>query len=53
MMKGKMAFGCNRFKEGCSFKINFEFGGKKLSDKQIQVLIQKKKTQRIKGFTIN
>ena len=41
MMKGKTAFGCNRFKEGCSFKINFEFGGKKLSDKQIQLLIQK------------
>jgi DNA topoisomerase-3 len=53
MMKGKTAFGCNRFKEGCSFKINFEFGGKKLSDKQIQVLLQKKKTPGIKGFTIN
>ena len=53
MIKGKTAFGCNRFKEGCSFKINFEYGGKKLSDKQIQVLIQKKKTPSIKGFTIN
>ena len=53
MMKGKTAFGCNRFKEGCHFKINFEFGGKKLSDKQIQILIQKKKTPSIKGFTIN
>jgi len=53
MMKGKTAFGCNRFKEGCSFKISFEFGGKKLSDKQIQVLIQKKKTPSIKGFTIH
>ena len=53
MMKGKTAFGCNRFKEGCMFKINFEFGGKKLSDKQIEVLIQKKKTPSIKGFTIN
>jgi DNA topoisomerase III len=53
MMKGKTAFGCNRFKEGCSFKINFEFSGKKLTDKQIQVLIQKKKTPSIKGFTIN
>lgn len=53
MMKGKTAFGCSRFKEGCSFKINFEFGGKKLSDKQIQVLIQKKKTPSIKGFTID
>ncbi len=53
MIKGKSAFGCNRFKEGCNFKINFEFGEKKLSDKQIQALIQKKKTPSIKGFTIN
>ena len=35
------------------FKINFEFGGKKLSEKQIQVLIQKKKTPSIKGFVVN
>ncbi len=53
MIKGKTAFGCNRFKDGCSFKISFEFGGKKLSDKQIQTLIQKKKTPSVKGFLIN
>ncbi|MBI3518792.1 MAG: DNA topoisomerase 3 [Bacteroidetes bacterium] len=53
MIKGKTAFGCSHFKEGCSFRINFEFGEKKLSDKQIQALIQKKKTPSIKGFTIH
>ena len=53
MIKGKSAFGCNRFKEGCNFKINFEFGEKKLSDKHIQTLLQKKKSPSIKGFTIH
>jgi DNA topoisomerase-3 len=53
IMKGKSAYGCNRFKEGCQFKVNFEFGEKKLNEKQIQSLIQKRKTPSIKGFIIN
>lgn len=53
IMKGKTAYGCSAFKEGCNFKIDFEFGGKKLSDKQLFALIQKKKSPSIKGFTIN
>lgn len=53
IIKGKTAFGCSAFKDGCNFKIDFEFGGKKLSDKQLFTLIQKKKSPSIKGFTIN
>lgn len=53
IIKGKTAFGCTAFKEGCNFKINFEFGGKKLSEKQLFTLIQKKKSPSIKGFTVN
>jgi DNA topoisomerase-3 len=53
IMKGKNAYGCRQFKEGCHFKINFEFAEKKLSEKQIHTLIQKKKTPLIKGFSIN
>lgn len=53
IIKGKSAYGCSRFKEGCSFKVNFEFGEKKLNEKQIFALIQKKKTPSIKGFVIN
>ena len=50
IMQGKTAFGCNAFKDGCDFKISFEQFGKKLTDKQILALIEKKKTPKIKGF---
>jgi DNA topoisomerase-3 len=53
VIKGKYAYGCARFKDGCDFKISFEFGGKALSEKQIHTLIQKKKTPSIKGFIVN
>jgi DNA topoisomerase III len=53
IIKGKSAYGCSTFKDGCNFKIEFEFGGKKLSEKQLFTLIQKKKSPSIKGFTIN
>lgn len=48
IIKGKTAFGCSAFKDGCDFKINFEFGGKKLSEKQLFTLIQKRNLQALK-----
>lgn len=53
ILKGKTAFGCNAFKEGCTFRINFEQSGKTLTDKQILTLIEKGKTPKIKGILIN
>lgn len=53
VIKGKSAYGCSAFKEGCHFKIEFEFLGKKLSDAQLITLIKKGKTPLIKGFTID
>lgn len=50
MLKGKSAFGCSNFKNGCDFKIPFELMGKKLSDNQIIYLADKGKTAVIKGF---
>lgn len=50
IIKGKSAYGCSAFKEGCTFKISFEFGGKKLNEKQLFTLIQKRKSPSIKGF---
>jgi DNA topoisomerase-3 len=50
LMKGKTAIGCKEFKE-CGFKIPFQIFGKKLSEKQIQDLIVKGKTSKLKGFT--
>jgi len=52
IVKGKSAYGCLGFKEGCKFVIPFEIMGKKLTDKQIQTLIMKGKTAKIKGFVI-
>ena len=50
MLKGKTAFGCSNFKNGCDFKIPFLMMNKKLSDNQIFTLIEKGKTPIIKGF---
>lgn len=52
LMKGKSAYGCSRFKDGCTLLIPFVFSGKKLTDKQIQDLLEKKKTGIIKGFDL-
>ncbi|SIT85466.1 type IA DNA topoisomerase [Pontibacter indicus] len=51
MLKGKSAYGCSRFREGCQFVVPFEMGGKQLSEKQIGTLLTKGKTGKIKGFT--
>src|SRR5690606_9045435 len=48
LIKGKTAIGCTDFK-ACGFKIPFEIFGKKLTEKQIQDLIQKGKTSKLKG----
>ncbi len=53
VIKGNTAWGCNRFREGCVFKIPFEFLGKKLTEKQFETLVKKGKTGTIKGFMIN
>lgn len=52
-MKGKTAFGCSNYKNGCNFKIAFEQFGKKLTDKQILALIRNKKSPIIKNLIIN
>ena len=53
IIKGKTAFGCNAFKDGCTFKIGFDQFGKKLTDKQLLTFIEKRKTPQIKGFLKN
>lgn len=49
LIKGKTAIGCSDFKN-CGFKTPFEIFGKKLTEKQIQDLILKGKTSKLKGF---
>ncbi|MCP4522573.1 MAG: DNA topoisomerase III [Cytophagales bacterium] len=53
VLKGKSAFGCSSYTNGCDFKVPFELFGKKLTEKQILTLISKKKTGKIKGFKLD
>lgn len=50
LIQGKNAYGCAHYKEGCKFVIPFEFMGKKLTNTQLEDLISKGKTSKIKGF---
>jgi DNA topoisomerase-3 len=52
LIKGKKAFGCGNYKNGCKFVLPFEFIGKKLTNKQLSDLIEKGKTTVIKGFQV-
>lgn len=50
LIKGKTAYGCSGYKNGCNFVLPFTYGGKKLTDKQLADLLEKRKTSAIKGF---
>ncbi|MDJ0364216.1 DNA topoisomerase 3 [Hymenobacter sp. H14-R3] len=50
ILRGKTAFGCARFREGCQFRLPTEILGKKLTDSQVKSLFAKGRTQLIKGF---
>ncbi|WP_245625894.1 type IA DNA topoisomerase [Marinifilum fragile] len=53
IIKGKSVWGCTNWKNGCEIRIPFEFGGKKLTDKQVEALVLKGKTPKIKGFVVD
>ena len=50
ILKGKTVYGCSQFKEGCSFRMPFDFMDKKVSEKQLIRLIKKGSTVNLKGF---
>ncbi len=50
IVKGKSSYGCDQWKSGCDLRLPFTFMDKKLTDKQIQSLVEKGKTPVIKGF---
>ncbi len=52
LIKGKNAYGCGNYKNGCKFVLPFKFMGKKLTSKQLSDLIEKGKTTQIKGFQV-
>jgi DNA topoisomerase-3 len=53
LLKGKSAFGCSEWKQGCNFRLPFVFMDKKLTETQLRRLIDKKETSQIKGFVLN
>ncbi len=52
IIEGSRGFGCNRFREGCSYVVWKEFYGKKISQAAIDSLIAGKATRMIKGFKL-
>ncbi|MFA8449299.1 MAG: DNA topoisomerase 3 [Bacteroidales bacterium] len=53
LVKGKTAFGCLGFKNGCNFKVPFKLYGKKITDKQFVKLFSKGSTDSLKGFDVD
>lgn len=53
LLKGRTAWGCSEYKNGCTFKVLFEQYGITLTDKQISQLVEKGKTPKIKGINVN
>ncbi|MFK7900852.1 MAG: DNA topoisomerase 3 [Cyclobacteriaceae bacterium] len=53
ILKGKNSYGCSQWKEGCDARFPFTFLDKKLTDKQVYRLIEKKASTKIKGFVVN
>lgn len=52
VLAGKTAYGCNQWKKGCNFRVRFEYGGKKINEKNMRALVMKGKTPLIKGFKV-
>lgn len=50
IIKGKTAWGCSLYRKSCDFLIPMEIEGKKLTQKQVEALVQKGKTGTITGF---
>lgn len=53
LIKGKSAYGCSEYKNGCNFLLPFVFHHKKISENQFTRLLQKGCTVNLKGFTYN
>jgi DNA topoisomerase-3 len=50
ILKGKTAYGCSNWKNGCTFRLPFEFMGKELNETNLESLIKNGETGVLKGF---
>ena len=53
ILEGKSAWGCSNYKNGCRVLIPFEFLKKKLSKANMEALVFKGKTGKLKGFSLS
>lgn len=53
ILKGKSAWGCSGYRDGCTVIVPFEVYGKKLTDAQVRSLFKKSETGNIKGLVVN
>ncbi|MDW3211364.1 MAG: DNA topoisomerase 3 [Reichenbachiella sp.] len=53
ILKGQSAYGCSGWKEGCDLRLPLVYMEKKLTEKQVQRLLEKKATTKIKGFVLD
>ncbi len=53
LLKGKAAYGCSRYKEGCEFRLPFSFMEKNIPEKQLLRLFKYGRTITLKGFVDN
>lgn len=52
ILKGKKAYGCSTYKDGCDFVLPFTILGKKLTEKQATDLLKKGKTTKMTGILL-
>lgn len=53
ILKGQSAYGCSGWKEGCDLRLPLIYLDKKLTEKQVQRLLEKRATTKIKGFVVD
>lgn len=53
VLKGQSAYGCSEWKAGCGLRLPMVYLDKKLTEKQVQRLVEKKVTTKIKGFVLD
>lgn len=53
LLKGKTAYGCSRWREGCSFRLPFVFAEKSIPEKQLLRLLAKGSTVQLNGFNVD
>ena len=52
IIKGKTAWGCGEFRNGCSFRIPFVYLEKSISESQMEQLVLRGKTAKVSGFVL-